>query len=123
MFKFNGFYGCHFCTAEGKIIGKTHSYYPYGQPGQIRERDVNDYFVEFAQSLPVTKLVNVAGVKEKSAFADLIEGLPITATIDYMHCVLLGIFPEVLKVCYKALPQDEKIKLILSFLNYLVRGS
>ena len=110
MFKFNGFYGCHFCTAEGKTIRKIHSYYPYGQPGQIRERDVNDCFVEFAQSLPITKLVNVAGVKGKSAFADLIEGLPITAPIDYMHCVLLGVFPEVLKLCYKALPQDEKIK-------------
>ena len=110
MFKFNGFYGCHFCTAEGKTIGKTHSSYPYGQTGQIRERDVNDCFVELAQSLPVTKLVNVAGVKGKSAFADLIEGLPITAPIDYMHCFLLGVFPEVLKLCYKALPQDEKTK-------------
>ena len=65
MCKFNGFYGCHFYTAEGKTIGKTHSYYPYGQPGQIRERDVNDGFVGFAQSLPVTKLFNVAVLRGK----------------------------------------------------------
>ena len=80
------------------------------QPGQIRERDVNDCFVEFAQSVLVTKLVNNAVVKGKSAFADFIKSLPIAATIDYMHCVLLGVFPEILKLCYKALPQDEKIK-------------
>ena len=26
MMQFNGFFGCHFCTAEGRTIGKTHAY-------------------------------------------------------------------------------------------------
>ena len=110
MFKFNGYYGCHYCTAQGTTIGKTHSYYPFQQSGQVREPCVNDMFVKYAELLPVDKVVNVVGVKGKSAFADLINGLPITAPIDYMHCVLIGIFPEVLKLCHKALSSEDRIK-------------
>ena len=94
MFTFNGLYGCQFCTAEGKTIGKTQSYYSYAQTGQIRERDVNDCFVEFAQSLLATKLVNVVGVKGESAFADLIEGLPITGPLNTCTAFFLVCFPS-----------------------------
>ena len=111
MFKFNGFYGCHYCTAPGKTIGRTHSYYSIQQTGALREPSVNNVFVECAQLLPVDEVVNVAGVKGKSAFVALIDGLPLTAPVDYMHCVLLGVFPEVLKLCIKDLTADEKIKI------------
>ena len=40
----------------------------------------------------------------------MIEGLPLTAPIDYMHCVLLGVFPDLLKLCYKALSCREREK-------------
>ena len=32
-----------------------------------------------------------------------------TAPIDYMHCILQGVFPEVLKQCFKFLPPQQKI--------------
>ena len=99
MFKFNGFYGCHYCTAPGKTIGKTHAYYPFAQIRKIREPDINNVFVKYAELIPVDELINVAGVKGKVSFSSVINNLPLAAPIDYMHCVLLGVFPEALKLC------------------------
>ena len=111
MIKFNGYFGCHFCTAEGKTIGKTHAYYPFEQSGQIREKRINDAYVECAEIVGFEESVNVVGVKGSSAFSDIIEGLPLTAPVDYMHCVLIGVFPDLLKLCVKSLSTDEKIRL------------
>ena len=110
MLKFNGFFGCHYCTVEGLTIGRTHSYYPFEDVGQIREPAVNDPFIFFADNL-TSETKNVVGVKGRSAFARLVDGLPLTAPIDYMHCVLLGVFPETLKVCVKALNNDKKLQI------------
>ena len=111
MLKFNGHYGCHYCTVPGKTIGRTHAYYPYNQKGEIRVSSLNDMYVEYAETLGEKSVFNVVGVKGKSAFADIIPGLPLTAPVDYMHCVLLGVFPELMKLCYKSLSSEEKIKL------------
>ena len=108
MFKFNGFYGCHYCTTIGKTIGKTHAYYPYGQSGDIREPSLNNLYVNFAECMPKDKQVSVVGVKGRSAFVSIVSDLPLSAPIDYMHCVLLGVFPETAKVCYKLLSVHEK---------------
>ena len=102
MFNFNGFYGCHFCNVPGKTIGRTHAYYPYIEQGELRETSLNDLYVDIAE-LQKKDMPNVVGVKGKSAFSNIINGLPLTAPIDYMHCVLLGVFPELLKLCYKTL--------------------
>ena len=119
MFKFNGHYGCHYCTAPGKTIGKTHSYYPFQETGRIREASVNDVFINYAECLPVNRIVNVVGVKGRSAFAGIIDNLHLTAPTDYMHCVLLGVFPEVLKLCYRSLSTEDKdnINVTLSSLS------
>ena len=118
MLKFNGFYGCHYCTAEGKTVGKTHAYYPYTQHGAIRESNLNSVFVEMAETMSVKQKtsgdhskkqnINVVGVKGKSAFALILEGLPLSAPIDYMHCVLSGVFSDVLKTCYQSLTPLQK---------------
>ena len=50
MFKFNGFFGCHYCEAEGVTIGRTHAYYPYLQEGKIREPNIHDNYVKYAES-------------------------------------------------------------------------
>ena len=42
MIQFNGYFGCHFCTAEGKTIGKTQAYYPFLQSGDVREPELNN---------------------------------------------------------------------------------
>ena len=113
MFNFNGFYGCHYCTAPGNTIGKTHAYYPFQQQGKVREPGVNDCFVQYDDLLPVDSVINVAGVKGKSFFASIVPGLPLTAPVDYMHCVLFGFFPDVLKSCFRALSSTQKTKIIL----------
>ena len=110
LFKFNGYYGCHYCTAQGKTIGITHAYYPFDQIGKIRDPSLNDEFVELAENFEAGKLVNVVGVKGRSPFSVLIEGLPLTAPVDYMHCVLIGVFNDLLKLCFKKLSSEEKIK-------------
>ena len=107
-FKFNGFFGCHFCTVKGTTIGKTHSYYPYCQEGLISEPFFNEVFVEFADCLSTLEVNIVVGVKGKSPFAPLIKNLPVTAPVDYMHCVLLGVFPETLRLCFKTLTHTAK---------------
>ena len=55
MMKFNGFYGCHICTAKGITIGRTHAYYPFNQPGEMRECWTNDIYVNTAETLSVKK--------------------------------------------------------------------
>ena len=102
MYKFNGFYGCHVCTAKSKTIGKTHAYYPYADQVFLREFPINDVYVNVAEKPTHNrKIPNVVGVKGKSAFASLIKGLPLSAPLDYMHCILLDVFPDLLKFCYK----------------------
>ena len=51
MFKFNSFYGCHYCTAHGKTIGKTPAKNPVLQNGDVREPSDKNNFVEFVQLL------------------------------------------------------------------------
>ena len=109
MLKFNGFYGCHFFIAKGKTIGRTHAYYPYTDNATIREPSLNDFYIDLAETLRMNRVPNAVGVKGKSAFEDLIKGLPLSAPIDYMHCVLIGVFPDLLKLCYKALSAKDKL--------------
>ena len=117
MFKFNGYFGCHYCTVMSKTIGRTHSSYPFNQTGQIKEPLINDVYVNLAQCSDSNTLYNVAGVKGRSPFSSLIEGLPLSAPIDYMHCVILGVFPELLRLCLKELKADDKIKVNLVISN------
>ena len=119
MYIFNGSYGCHFCTLPGKTIGSTHSYYPFPQTVKTREHCVNDMLVNYAELLPVDGVINVAGVKGKSAFASMSDDLPLTAPVDYMHCFSMGVFPEILKLCNRALCTNDRteVGLILSKLS------
>ena len=108
MIQFNGYFGCHFCTAEGKTIGKTHACYPYGQKGNVREPELNDQYIHKAELLSSSGSQNVFGVKGRSAFSDIVCGLPLTAPVDYMHCVLLGVFPELLRLIIRKLTTATK---------------
>ena len=108
MMKFNGYYGCHFCTAEGVTIRKMHAYYPYYKSGQLQDASINNLYVYYAENFDAKKPLNVVGVNGRSAFADIVDGLPLRAPIDYMHCVLLGVFQELLKLRYKSLSSDDK---------------
>ena len=75
--------------------------------------------MNLAETLGIRRKSNVVGAKGKSAFANIVNGLPLTAPVDYMHCVLMGVFQDLLKFCYKSLKADEKTKVnkILSELS------
>ena len=62
---------------------------------------MNDQYALIADCLAVKRVTNVVGVKSRSAFSSNIEGLPVTATIDYMHCILIGVYPDLLKLHIK----------------------
>ena len=111
MMKFNGFFGCHYCTVEGRTIGRIHSYYPFQQCGSIREPQLNDVYVNIAEAVKSVEDINIVGVKGKSAFACLLSGLPLTAPVDYMHCVLSGVFPELLKLCWKNISSRDQLQI------------
>ena len=112
MYQHNGYYGCNYCTAIGKTIGRSHCYYPKSQSFTIRTPEVNDKFVALAESLRKTgKVHNVCGVKGRSAFASLVDGLPLTAGIDYMHCILQGVYKDVLEHQVRNLSKSQKQRL------------
>ena len=118
MYKFNGFSGCHFCDVPGKTIGKTHSYYPYGVKGKIREPCVNERYVQMAERLNRTRVANVVGVKGRSPFSSIVEGLPLSAPVDYMHCILIGVFPEVLQLLWSFVSTSDKISIENMITNF-----
>ena len=51
-------------------------------------------------------LINVVGVKIRRAFSELVPGLRLSACIDYVHCVMLGVFQLFLKSNVKMM--DDK---------------
>ena len=118
MYKFNGNFGGNFCTVNGVTIGRTHSYYPYSQSSRIREAVLTEKFIEIAEDQQEDESVNAVGVKGRSAFASIVDNLPLSAPIDYMHCVLLGVFPETLKICQKSISVNDR-KLISSEVSQL----
>ena len=74
----------------------------------IRESSLNDIYISTAETLRLKQVTNVVGVKGRSAFAILVDGLPLTAPVDYMHCILQGVFPDVLRICDQSLTTQEK---------------
>ena len=49
---------------------------------------------------------NVVGLKSRSAFSKLVPGLPLSACIEYTHCVLIGVYQALLQLHVKLM--DEK---------------
>ena len=119
MFQHNGYFGCNYCTIEGVTINRTHSYYPFNQDFQVRDPSINENFVSLAELLntSTTSITNVCGVKGRSAFDGLVKGLPLSAGIDYMHCVLLGVFQDLLKFHWKGTAAADKLTMTSEIQN------
>ena len=110
MVQQNGFYGCNYCNIEDVTISRPHSYYRFNQSFEIRRPELNDRYVDIAEALIASASPsNVCGVKGKSAFFGLVKNLPLSAGINYMHCVLLGCFKEILNFLWRGLSTQEKI--------------
>ena len=97
MQQFNGYFGCTLCIVEccrGEDAtdrnGKRHHgplFYPNRKFAMRTPQDCNNYANHAARN----KLSHYKGVKGKAAIADLIPHTPLSAPIDYMHQVLLGV--------------------------------
>ena len=110
MYQHNGWYGCNYCTAYGVTLDKKHCYYPYKQSFEIRSQEFHSKTVAIAEALnsESDRITNVSGGKGASAFDRIVDGLPLSAGIDYMHCVLIGVYQEILKLQIKKMvPRDR----------------
>ena len=77
------------CLIESEVIGNGSRglYYP-NQRHKLRTKARHENYLDFIQR---EGLETFRGVKGPSAVSHIIDNLPLTAPIDYMHQVLLGI--------------------------------
>ena len=89
MQQYNAYFGCSICLIESKAIGNGSRglYYP-NQRHKLRTKARHENYLDFIQR---EGLETFRGVKGPSAVSHIIDNLPLTAPIDYMHQVLLGI--------------------------------
>ena len=89
MNQFNAYFGCTSCLIESKQIGdgKKGRYYPNER---IKMRTPSQY-KSYLYLMEEDGLESFRGIKGHCAVSDLLEDIPLTAPIDYMHQVLLGV--------------------------------
>ena len=94
MQQFNAYFGCTLCLIECKPIGdgKKGLYYP-NQRNKMRTAEQHQSYLKLMQK---EGLQTFRGIKGTCVLSDLIENLPLTAPIDYMHQVLLGVTRSIL---------------------------
>ena len=93
MAQYNAFYGCTLCYTLARRSGRIH-YYP-NVDSEMRDPG---YHLKIVSSIENGEDVNTFGVKSRSNLLDLIANLPLTAPIDYMHQVLLGVTRVLLQI-------------------------
>ena len=89
MNQFNAYFGCTLCLIETKQIGdgKKGRYYPNQR---IKMRTSSQY-KSYLDLIEEDGLESFREIKRPCAVSDLLEDIPLTARIDYMHQVLLGV--------------------------------
>lgn len=93
MKQHNGFFGCTLCLTKGKRHGFVHYY--ENRDAKMRSNAQHLRSLKFLDNNP-TK-ASSRGVKGKSKLFEIIPHLPLTAPVDYMHQVLLGVTKVLLK--------------------------
>ena len=99
MSQYNAFFGCTLCTIEAKRVGRIH-YYPNAVSSM---RNAKEHAKHVQEVQRFTNSESLYGVKGRSALSGLISNLPLTAPIDYMHQVLLGVTKVLLQIAEKKL--------------------
>ena len=89
MNQFNAYFGCTLCLIGTKQIGdgKKGRYYPNQR---IKVRTPSQY-KSYLYLMEEDGLKSFSGIKGHCAVSDLLEEIPLTAPIDYLHQVLLGV--------------------------------
>ena len=80
---------------------------------QIREPMYHENLVEKAENFlqQGNQKVNMVGVKGRSAFSCVVPELPLSAPVDYMHCLLLGVYASLLARHMKLLNKKKRIEI------------
>ena len=112
---FNGYYGCCYCYNSGTRIGKTH-YYPHQPYGMRSIEDYNADLRAVTTNHEVLPLKSSRGVKGPRSLSKFVPNLPLSAPIDYMHQVALGVARVVLDLLRKEIKVQmrEELKRIVS---------
>ncbi len=115
MFHFNAVsYGCHLCKAEGFAIDGASGYYPSDQEFELRDKHFHQRVSALAERMnrdrTKTEYHNISGYKGVSAFENIVDGLPLSAGVDYMHCILIGVFPNLFKTLNKK--NNKRIRIL-----------
>ena len=87
--QFNAYFGCSHCLIKRKSIGEGNRglFYP-NQRNMMRTKEKHEEYLNLIQN---EGLSSFRGVRGPSAVADIVDNLPLSAPIDYMHEVLLGV--------------------------------
>ena len=104
--QFNGQYGCSLCYCPGKVIkcvnksGKTSHIRIYEADSEIRMRTRELHLQHLSDLSQMNRKPLIAnfGVLGRSHLDRLLPNLPLTAPIDYMHQVLIGVMRSFLNV-------------------------
>ncbi|XP_053204895.1 uncharacterized protein LOC128389358 [Panonychus citri] len=113
--QFNGFFGCPYCFEPGKTViindrSRKHVY-PYKDPSEFIMRTHDSYMTNARKAVRHNRPVK--GIKGPTILTRVID-LPSQVPIDWMHCVLLGVFKQLLSTkpfCDKKVIENTSRKL------------
>ena len=89
--QFNGEYGCFYCLDKGEVHNRARIY-PPDASHTLRTQEQMKAWASVAQTTGKPQY----GVKGVSVLAEAIE-FPQCIPIDYMHCILEGVFKQLMK--------------------------
>ena len=109
MFQNNGNHSCNFRTDRSVTIEGNRGYYPYNKSLELRDTAFHESCLNLAETVNAheMKCSNISGVKGRSAFQNLVADIPLSFNIDYMHCILLGVYHVLLRFVTKLLSKRE----------------
>lgn len=104
MKQHNGFFGCTLCLSKGERVGGVHYY--KNRTAAMRTSKQHNACLAFLNDNPLRRAR--CGVKGNSPLLKFIPNLPLTAPIDYMHQVLLGVTRVLLHLIAKEVGNKQQ---------------
>ena len=117
----NGFYGCTLCTLRGQhFAGSQH--YPHDQDFEMRSFEkhiqnlealengsIESYRAKYGRKVDAER--KTQGVKGRRKLLAVVSNLPLTAPVDVMHQLFLGVAKDLLTFFYEGMRPERRQKL------------
>ena len=102
-----GYYGCCYCFNKGERFVRRHYYplHPYNM------RTLESYKLDLSTLARNPGLKSSRGVKGPSALSNFLPNLPLSAPIDYMHQIALGVGRTVLEHIQKEISNSALMEI------------